>query len=69
MRPRKNKRQRLPHGTQHRYKHKDDFGTLETTFLIYAFWYVEALACASQVEEVVKAFENNRAIQQPPGAV
>ncbi len=45
-------------GLFYRYKHKDDFGTPETTFLICAFWYVEALACANRVEEAVKAFEN-----------
>lgn len=28
----------------YRYKHMDDFGVPETTFLICAFWYIEALA-------------------------
>ncbi len=45
-------------GLFYRYMHKDDFGTPETTFLICAFWYVEALACVGRVSEAVEAFEN-----------
>ncbi|QSE96207.1 glycoside hydrolase family 15 protein [Fulvivirga lutea] len=40
-----------------RYKHKDDFGEPETTFLICAFWYVEALTCVGRVDEAIKTFE------------
>ncbi len=45
-------------GLFYRYKHQDDFGEPETTFLICAFWYVEALACVGRVDESVKYFEN-----------
>ncbi|MEQ8552506.1 MAG: glycoside hydrolase family 15 protein [Cyclobacteriaceae bacterium] len=45
-------------GLFYRYKHQDDFGEPETTFLICAFWYVEALACVGRVDEAVKYFEN-----------
>ncbi|MEM8909327.1 MAG: glycoside hydrolase family 15 protein, partial [Bacteroidota bacterium] len=41
-----------------RYKHVDDFGEPESTFLICAFWYVEALARMGRVEEAVQIFEN-----------
>jgi GH15 family glucan-1,4-alpha-glucosidase len=40
-----------------RYKHKDDFGEPETTFLICAFWYVEALTCVGRMDEAIKTFE------------
>ncbi len=45
-------------GLFYRYKHKDDFGAPETTFLICAFWYVEALACVGRVDEAIESFEN-----------
>lgn len=45
-------------GLFYRYKHQDDFGTPEVTFLICAFWYVEALACVGRLDEAVKIFEN-----------
>ncbi len=45
-------------GLFYRYKHTDDFGEPETTFLICAFWYVEALACVGRVEEAIDYFEN-----------
>lgn len=45
-------------GLFYRYKHPDDFGAPETTFLICAFWHVEALTCAGRVDEAIKAFEN-----------
>ena len=32
-------------GLFYRYKHYDDFGAPESTFLVCAFWYVDALAC------------------------
>lgn len=41
----------------YRYKHKDDFGVPETTFLICAFWYIEALACVGRLDEAVEGFE------------
>ncbi|MEQ9426467.1 MAG: glycoside hydrolase family 15 protein [Cyclobacteriaceae bacterium] len=45
-------------GLFYRYVHEDDFGTPEATFLICAFWYVEALACVGRLEEAIKIFEN-----------
>jgi GH15 family glucan-1,4-alpha-glucosidase len=45
-------------GLFYRYLHMDDFGMPETTFLICAFWYVEALACVGRVDEAVRTFEN-----------
>lgn len=45
-------------GLFYRYVHQDDFGTPEVTFLICAFWYVEALACVGRLDEAVKIFEN-----------
>jgi len=45
-------------GLFYRYKHQDDFGEPETTFLICAFWYVEALACVGRLDDAVKYFEN-----------
>ncbi|WP_462251833.1 glycoside hydrolase family 15 protein [Ekhidna sp.] len=44
-------------GLFYRYKHQDDFGKPETTFLICAFWYVEALACVGRIDEAVRYFE------------
>ncbi len=41
----------------YRYKHTDDFGVPETTFLICAFWYIEALACVDRLEEAIEGFE------------
>ncbi|WP_194774232.1 glycoside hydrolase family 15 protein [Pararhodonellum marinum] len=41
----------------YRYKHMDDFGIPETTFLICAFWYIEALACVNRIDEAVEGFE------------
>ncbi|MDN3669701.1 glycoside hydrolase family 15 protein [Echinicola jeungdonensis] len=41
----------------YRYKHMDDFGVPETTFLICAFWYIEALACVNRMDEAVEGFE------------
>lgn len=44
-------------GLFYRYKHADDFGSPETTFLICAFWYVEALACVGRLDEAISTFE------------
>jgi GH15 family glucan-1,4-alpha-glucosidase len=41
----------------YRYKHEDDFGEPETTFLICAFWYIEALACVNRLDEAIEGFE------------
>jgi len=45
-------------GLFYRYLHADDFGKPKTTFLICAFWYVEALACVGRVDEAIQEFEN-----------
>lgn len=44
-------------GLFYRYKHEDDFGKPETTFMICAFWYVEALTCVGRLDEAIEAFE------------
>ncbi|MGM9478471.1 glycoside hydrolase family 15 protein [Pedobacter sp. GSP4] len=44
-------------GLFYRYLHADDFGKPKTTFLICAFWYVEALACVGRTDEAIKEFE------------
>jgi GH15 family glucan-1,4-alpha-glucosidase len=48
---------KTPNGLLYRYRHPDDFGEPETTFLICSFWYIEALACVGRVEEAAIAFE------------
>lgn len=45
-------------GLFYRYLYKDDFGKPKTTFLICAFWYVEALAAVGRIEDAIKEFEN-----------
>lgn len=44
-------------GLFYRYMHVDDFGKPETTFLICAFWYVEALTCVGRIDEALTYFE------------
>lgn len=44
-------------GLLYRYIHEDDFGTPETTFLVCAFWYAEALACTGRVDDAVRTIE------------
>ena len=46
-----------PEGLFYRYRHADDFGTPETTFLICSFWYVEALAAVGRLPDAVREFE------------
>lgn len=46
-----------PEGLLYRYIHDDDFGKPETTFLVCAFWYVEALACIGKVDEAYSGLE------------
>ena len=48
---------RTESGLFYRYKHVDDFGAPESTFLICAFWYVESLARMDRVDEAVEIFE------------
>ena len=45
-------------GLFYRYLYKDDFGKPQTTFLICAFWYVEALAAVGRIDDAIKEFEN-----------
>ena len=40
-------------GLFYRYKHADDFGAPETTFLVCAFWYIDALACMNRTTEAM----------------
>ncbi len=42
------------HGLFYRYKHYDDFGFPETTFLVCAFWYVDALACVGRTDDAMQ---------------
>lgn len=49
---------RADHGLFYRYLHADDFGKPRTTFLITAFWYVEALACVGRIEEAIEHFNS-----------
>jgi GH15 family glucan-1,4-alpha-glucosidase len=49
---------KTPNGLFYRYLHADDFGKPKTTFLICAFWYVEALACVGRLDEAIREFEN-----------
>ncbi|MCC3152505.1 glycoside hydrolase family 15 protein [Hymenobacter sp. BT770] len=48
---------KTPEGLFYRYRHADDFGTPETTFLICSFWYVEALACVGRLTDAIREFE------------
>ena len=49
---------RTPNGLFYRYLYKDDFGKPKTTFLICAFWYVEALASVGRIDDATREFEN-----------
>ncbi|HAA17653.1 MAG TPA: glycosyl hydrolase, partial [Cytophagales bacterium] len=49
---------RTDEGLFYRYKHEDDFGKPESTFLICSFWYMEALAMVGRVEEATDVFDN-----------
>jgi len=41
----------------YRYRHVDDFGEPNSTFLICAFWYIEALAYTGRWQDAVEGFE------------
>ncbi|MFD2594666.1 glycoside hydrolase family 15 protein [Sphingobacterium griseoflavum] len=45
------------HGLFYRYLHRDDFGKPKATFLVCAFWYVEALACVGRLDEAQEVFK------------
>lgn len=44
-------------GLFYRYIHEDDFGKPEATFLVCAFWYVDALACVGRVDDARKTLD------------
>ena len=49
---------RTEQGLFYRYVHPDDFGKPEATFLVCAFWYVDALACVGRIDDAVKTLDN-----------
>jgi glucoamylase len=49
---------RTDHGLFYRYVHPDDFGQPKATFLVCAFWYIDALACVGRIDDAVKILEN-----------
>ena len=44
-------------GLVYRYRHQDDFGDTDSSFLVCYFWYIEALAAIGDIDEAEKAFE------------
>ncbi len=48
---------RTPEGLMYRYVHEDDFGAVHSTFLICAYWYIEALATVGRIPEAIERFE------------
>lgn len=48
---------RTEEGLIYRYKHSDDFGVPESTFLVCAYWYIEALACVGRIDDAIREFE------------
>jgi glucoamylase len=42
----------------YRYKHYDDFGVPESTFLVCAFWYADALACVGRCKDAIANLDN-----------
>lgn len=44
-------------GLFYRYVHPDDFGKPHATFLVCAFWYVDALACVGRVDDARKTLD------------
>jgi glucoamylase len=44
-------------GLFYRYVHPDDFGKPEATFLVCAFWYVDALACVGRVDDAIRTLD------------
>ncbi|HTI11629.1 MAG TPA: glycoside hydrolase family 15 protein [Puia sp.] len=45
-------------GLFYRYKHYDDFGFPESTFLVCAFWYVDALACVGRIDDAIRNLDH-----------
>lgn len=48
---------RTHQGLFYRYVHPDDFGIPEATFLVCAFWYVDALATVGRIDDAVKTLD------------
>lgn len=44
-------------GLFYRYVNADDFGKPESTFLVCAFWYVDALACVGRIDDALKTLD------------
>ncbi|MGC1243952.1 MAG: glycoside hydrolase family 15 protein [Chryseosolibacter sp.] len=44
-------------GLFYRYVHQDDFGKPEATFLVCAFWYVDALACVGRIDDAIQTLD------------
>lgn len=51
------KRLKTEQGLFYRYVHDDGLGEPETTFLVCAFWYVDALACVGRVNDAKKTLD------------
>lgn len=49
---------RTHQGLFYRYVHPDDFGIPEATFLVCAFWYVDALATVGRIDDAVQTLDN-----------
>lgn len=49
---------KTPQGLFYRYVHEDDFGKPHATFLVCAFWYVDALACVGRIDDAIKTLDN-----------
>ncbi len=52
------KKLKSSNGLIYRYRHTDDFGKSESTFLVCSFWYAEALAYVERLEDSIHAVEN-----------
>ena len=48
---------RTGNGLFDRYANADDWGKPQTSFLVCAFWYAEALACAGRVDDACETIE------------
>jgi glucoamylase len=44
-------------GLIYRYRHADDFGKPESTFLVCSFWYAEALAYMGRLDDAIRTLE------------
>lgn len=40
-------------GLMYRYRHNDDFGIPNNSFLICSFWYIESLACLNKIDQAI----------------